>query len=603
MEEKRFKLLEVDLTSRNSKVVDVTKDVQKFLGGRSLGAKLLWERTPPKTDPLSEDNVLYFGVGPITGLLGSVTNVNAKSPLTMLKGHANLNGHFGVELVYAGYNAGILFTGKADRLVYLYVKDDQVEIRDASHLAGKSGLETQYILSKELKKETDDQNFRFVSIGKAGENQVRNADICHDFYHHAARLGMGTVMGSKMLKAIAVKGTISPDYAHPDKVFELIKKVFHDGRHFRAQKRRWGYSTSLAKRYYETTEGVKNKQVGWDNICDFFNPVTLEQQYKIWGDSCHGCFAACKVPYFIRDHLFGPFAGEMRHDNAGGWGANTMIPGFDVQGYLSSYVDYLGLDSEDVSGVVAWMMECYEKGLVTKEDLGGIDLNWGNVEAICALLDKIANRDGLGDVLADGLKIASAKVGKGTEKFAMTNKGVAITSYELRGSMTDALDLAITAVGEIHGGRGNPLRILYDSLTTCTFWRNTLSKIFGSAGGWGINAVNAACGWDMTLEDWGKMALRAATMERCYSIREGYIPERDDILPDRFFDETIYNKYGEPKKLDRVEFFSKRKEVYRSYGLQENGIPSDKFLEELGLGFTVSALHEALDRNSPAQKR
>jgi len=594
MKRKRFTLLEVDLTGKTSRAVDVTDDVERFVGGRSLGAKILWDRTEPFIDPLSEANVLYFGIGPITGLLGSVTNVSAKSPLTMLKGHANLNGHFGVELIYAGYNAGIVLTGKSDRPVYLYVKDDQVEIRDARHLAGKSGLETQCLLASELRQETDDQNFRFVAIGKAGENLVRNADMCHDLYHHAARLGMGTVMGSKGLKAIAVKGSRSPGYVHPDRVFDMMKVLLREGRAYRARNRRWGHSTSLASRYYKTREGVKNKQLGWDALCDQFNPVTLEQQYKVWGDSCHGCFVACKVPYLIRDLPMSPFAGEMRHDNAGGWSANTMIPGFDVQGYLSSYVDYLGLDSEDVSGVVAWMMECYERGLVTREDLGGIDLTWGNLEAICALLDKIASRQGIGTVLADGLRSASGKLGRDMAPYAMTHKGVAITSYEVRGSMQDALDLAVTPVGELHGGRGNPLRVLYDSLTTCTFWRNTLGTLFEGPAGWGITAMNAACGWDLATEDWDRLALRAATMERCYSLREGYVPERDDMLPHRFFEETIHNKYGAAKSLDKETFLRRRKETYRSYGLEENGIPSARFLEELGLEFTIPRLEETL---------
>ena len=248
MAEKTIKLLEVDLTNQKTKAVDVTEDVKNFLGGRSLGSKLLWERVPPKADPLSADNILYFGIGPLTGLLGSITNVSAKSPLTMLRGQANMNGHFGVELVYAGYNAGILFTGKAAKPVYLYIKDNQVEIRDAGHLAGKSGLETQYLLSHELKKDVDDQNFRFVSIGPAGENVVRNADICHDFYHHAARLGMGTVMGSKKLKAIAVKGTQPPGYVHPDKVLENIKRILHEGRLYRDENRRWGHTQSMSGR-------------------------------------------------------------------------------------------------------------------------------------------------------------------------------------------------------------------------------------------------------------------------------------------------------------------------------------------------------------------
>lgn len=594
MGEKKFRLLEVDLTNQKTMAVDVSDDMRNFVGGRSLGGKILWDRVPPKTDPLSEDNVLFFGIGPATGLLGSVTNVSAKSPLTNLRGHTNMNGHFGTELIYAGFNAGVLFTGKSKKPVYLYIKDDQVELREAAHLTGKSGLETQSILTGELKKDIDDQNFRFVSIGSAGEHLVRNADICHDFYHHGARLGMGAVMGSKNLKAIAVKGSQSPNYAYPDKVLWMTKKWLHGGRLYRIQNRRWGHAQSMSGRYYKTVEGVKNKQLGWDEMCDLFNPVLLEQRYKIWGDSCNGCPVACKVPYFMTQPPLGPFVGELRHDNAGGWSANTMIAGYELQGYLCSYVDYLGFDSEDVSGVVAWMMECYEKGLVTKEDLGGIDLTWGNLEATCALLKKIATREGIGNVLADGLKFAVDKIGKGSERYAMTKKGVAITSYEPRGSMKDALELAVSAVGEIHGGRGSPERLMYDSLTGCAFWRPTIDEIYGSAADWAVLALHAACGWELSREDYRKLELRGSIMERCLSIREGYIPERHDILPERFFQETVYNKYNEPKKLNKEEFIEKRKDIYRSYGLQKNGRPAPKSLEELGLEFTIPVVEEAL---------
>jgi len=572
MAETKFNLLEVDLRNKQTKVIDVTDEIRQFVGGRSFGAKLLWDRVPVGADPLGPENILYVGIGPITGLFGSVTSFSAKSPLTMLRGFAHMNGHFGVELMYAGYNAGILFTGASDKPVYLYKK----------------------VLSNDLKQEMDDQNFRFALIGPAGENVIRNADICHDFFHHGARLGMGTVMGSKKIKAIAVKGTKTPPYADPDKLFEIVKTVFHHSQAhlYRVPYRRWGHMISMPQRYYATGEGIKNKQLGWDPICDLSNPVRHEQQYKLWNDACNGCFVGCKVPFLQQEPPLGPCVGEFRHDNAGGWNANVMIPGYEVQGYLSSYVDYLGFDSEDVSGVVAWMMECYQRGIITKEDLGGVELTWGNLEAICAVLKKIAYREGIGSVLAEGLKIAPEKIGKGSGPYAMTHKGVAITSFEPRGSMSDALRLACTSVGELHGGRGIPERVMMDALTTCAFLGPTLRGIFGSFGGWGIPMLNAACGWNLTQDDWDSLVARAEAMERCYSMREGYVPERDDMMPDRFFEETIYNKYGQPKILNREAFLEARRETYRSYGLQDDGTPSKERLEELNLKFTVAALEK-----------
>jgi aldehyde:ferredoxin oxidoreductase len=592
MSETKFNMLEINLSTGEKKTIDVSEDMRKFTGGRGLGAKIVWDRVPAGTDPLSPENVLWFGVGPVTGLMGSITNVCALSPLTLRQGISNMNGHFGIEMIYAGWNGGVLLTGKASKPVYIYIKNDDVEIRDASHLWGRLNPDNQETLREELKKELDDQNFRIACIGPAGERLVRNASIDHDFYHHAARMGMGAVMGSKNVKAIAVKGMKQPPYQNPDLLYRTLLKWIKEGQDEKVGRRRWGHGVSMPQRYYKTTEGIKNKQLGWDPICDLSNPLKLEQGAKLWSDACNLCHVGCKVPYMRRLAPLAPTTGELRHDNAGGWNANVMIPGYDVQTYLSTYVDTLGLDSEDVSGVVAWMMECYDRGEITKEDLGGIDLTWGNLEAICRLLKKIAYREGIGDKLAEGLKLAPDLIKKASRRYAITSKGVAITSYEPRGSMADAVALAVNPVGELHGGRGTPVRIMFDSLTTCSFLRRDIPMVFGSVGNWARAMLEGAAGWKLTEKDWQDQLHRTSFMERCLCMREGYVPTRDDTLPDRFFEETIYSKYGDPKILDRDKFLETRKKTYLSFGLMETGIPSGKRLEELGMGFVIPVLEE-----------
>jgi aldehyde:ferredoxin oxidoreductase len=594
MSETRFNLLEIDLATGDKSVVDVTSDIRRYAGGRGFGAKLLWDRVPRGTDPLSPENILYFGVGPLTGFMGAVTNVSALSPLTLLRGQSNMNGLFGVEMAYAGYNAGVLLKGKADRPVYVYIKDDDVEVRDAAHLWGRFNPDNQETLRAELKKDLADQNFRIAAIGPAGERLVRNASIDHDFYHHAARLGMGAVMGSKNVKAIAVRGTQQPPYAKPEMLYHLLLKWIKEDWMERVGRRRWGHTTSMPSRYYKTTEGIKNKQLGWDPICDLSNPLKLEQGAKLWSNACNLCAVGCKVPYMRRKAPLTPTIGEIRHDNGGGWNANVMIPGYDVQTYLSTYVDTLGLDSEDVSGVVAWMMECYDRGIVTREDLDGIDLTWGNLEAICRLLKKIAFREGIGDKLAEGLKLAPALMDEAAKKYAMTHKGVAITSYEPRGSLSEAIGLAVNPVGEIHGGRGTPERILFDSLTTCSFLRRDIPKVFGSVADWGRAMLEATCGWELSEADWDDLVLQASLMERCLCIRDGYVPARDDQLPDRFFEEVIHSKYGEPKILDRQKYLELRRKTYLSFGLNEEGIPPRATLERLGMEFVIPELEKRL---------
>ena len=589
----KYHLLEINLTRGDRQVHDVTSEMRTYIGGRGLGAKLMWDRVPADADPLGPENILYFGVGPITGFIGSVTNLSAKSPLTLRAGTSNMNGHFGVELINAGYNGGLLLTGRASRPSYIYIKDGTVEIRDASHLWGKYNVAAQQTLRREIRKELDDQNFRVATIGPAGEHQVRNAGISHDFYHHAARMGMGAVMGSKNIKGIAVRGTRPPDYPDPGRLLELLVQ-FHEGARLKkAVDRRWGHNISIVNRYYATTEGVKNKQLGWDPICDNTNSLILEQRYKVWNDACNFCHAGCKVPSMRKDPPLGPTIGELRHDNVGGWNANVMLPGFDVQIYLSPFVDELGLDSEDVSGVVAWMMECYQRGLMTREDLDGIDLTWGNLPAICKLLKKIAYRDGIGDILAEGLKIAPSKIGRGTEKYAITGKGVAITSYEPRGSIQDAIDLAVVPVGELHGARGAPRWMASDALTSCGFLIRSLHEVFGWDN-FALHFLRAAAGWDLNPNDWKDMVRRLQFMERCNCIREGYVPTRDDILPDRFFEETIYSKYGEPKILNRKEFYELREKTYLAFELTPQGIPPRDLLKKLDMDFVIPDMEKQI---------
>ena len=588
----KFQMLEVNLSTQEKKVVDVTEDIRNYLGGRGFGAKVLWDRVPEGADPLGEENVLHIGVGPLTGFVGSITNFSAKSPLTLLRGESNMNGHFGIELIYAGYNGGLLLTGKSPKPVYLYVKNDDIQIRDAAHLWGKPNLTTQQTLRAEIRRDLEDQNGRIATIGPAGEHLVRNATISHDFYHHAARLGMGAVMGSKNLKAIVVRGTKRPSYHDPKRLYEMVTHFHKAARHQKAKDRRWGHYSSIIDRYYKTIEGVKNKQLGWDPVCDLFNPLIFEQEYQLWNDSCSFCHIGCKVPYYRMTSPLGPCAGEFRHDNAGGWGANAMVRGFEEQLYITPYLDDLGLDGEDVSGVVTWMMECYQRGIVTRKDLDGIDLTWGSVPAICKLVKKIAYREGIGDLLAEGLKLAPPKLGRGSEKYAIHCKGVAITSYEPRGSMQEGVELATCPVGSLHGGRGSPERIAYDSLTLCTFLRPSVNQVFGFEN-YVAEMLRATYDWEVSEEEWKNIIRRMSYMERCYSIREGYRPERDDLLPERFYTETIYNKYGEPKSMDRNVFMEWRNKLYLSYELDPNGLPPKDLLKKLGMDFVIPTLEKA----------
>ena len=391
----RIKMLEVDLTTKKTQTVDVTDDVEKYLGGRGLATKLCWNLVPKGANPLKPENILHVGVGPMTGLVGDKTVFSFKSPLTGWKGRSTMGGYFAREIIYAGYTAGILIRGRAEKPVYLYIWDDDVQIRDTSHLWGVWKQESEHKLRKALREETG-ECFGVANIGPAGENLVRYANISTEWIHSGSKWGCGAVMGSKNLKAIAVRGSKGPEYADHQKVWELFthylkhpETVAHKYR-----ERRFGHTTSMPTLYHAGWEGIKNNQLGWHDVCLKSNHLEHEMKYHIWTDGCPGCATSCFVPYFKPNGKRGSVAGEFRHDNSGCFNANILV-GYEEMTYIEPLVEELGMDGEEVGGIVAWAMELYERGIITKEDLGGIDLTWGNMEATCALLKKIAYREDL----------------------------------------------------------------------------------------------------------------------------------------------------------------------------------------------------------------
>lgn len=585
----RSKLLEVDLTTEKVSVVDVTEDVQKHLGGRGLGTKLCWDLIPQGANPLGPANILHVGVGPMTSLVGDKTVFSFKSPLTGWKGRSTMSGYFAREIIYAGYNAGILIRGAADHPVYLYVWNDDVEIRDASHLWGAWKQKSEYGLRAALRAETG-ECFGVASIGPAGENLVRYANITTEWIHSGSKWGCGAVMGSKKLKAIAVRGTQGPDYADHQRVWELFERY---RKHpataaHKYRERRFGHMTSMPTLYHAGWEGVKNNQLGWHEVCLKSNHLEHEMKYHVWTDGCPGCATACFVPYFKPDGKYGPVSGEMRHDNAGCFNANILV-GYEEMAYITPLVEELGMDGEEVGGIVAWTMELYERGLISKEELGGIDLQWGSVEATCALLKKIAYREDLGDVLADGYRFAIPRIGKGCEKYAWQVHGCSCATYDLRGLPDHALTYASSHTGA-RMGLGIDSQIT-ESATICHFTASPVGAIWGSREECVRQYLNAVCGWDLTLDDIKMIGLRNFMFERSFSLREGYRPSRDNKIPERAFDLPITNKYGDTFLLDR-EWFERALKSYYIDALQlsEEGLPTRGLLTKLGLDFVIPVL-------------
>jgi aldehyde:ferredoxin oxidoreductase len=594
MTEVKFNMLEVDLTKATSQVVDVTEDVKKYLGARGLANKLIWELVPQGADALSPDNIVHIGVGPLTGIVGTKTILSFKSPLTGWAGRSAVSGYFGEEIVKAQYNAGILIKGKAEKPVYLYVQDGKVEIRDASDLWGKLRQETEATLRDRLNQQTG-EIFGVLCIGPAGENMVRFANAMTEGVHSASKWGVGAVMGSKNLKAIAVRGTKGPLYADHTKVWELFKTYAMSSKTAlrKLGESHWGHSTTPPYLYRYAGEGIKNNHFGYHEIAEKSNYLEHYLKYSAWTDGCPGCAASCFKPFF-KNSKRGAFGGEIRHDDLGGFTANIML-GYEEMTEITGLVDELGLDSEEVGGLVAWAMDLYENGVITKDDLGGIELQWGSVEATQQLLKKIAYKEGRAPAaLAEGFRRAYEVFGDESKRYAFEVHGCASPTYDVRNKHS--------GFGLIYGTSHNGARLgvglesaLLEAATICMFAVPPFIQLWGSQDEVVKIFLDAICGWNLTIDDIKDITLRNYYFNRCVSIREGYHPSKDDYLPSRAFDEAITDKYGTTWVWDHDDFEAEKKKYYVDrLRLTEDGLPPREGLERLGLDFVIPVL-EPLD--------
>ena len=590
MAEVKMKLLEVDLTTETHRVVDVTEDVMKYLGARGLANKLMWDMIPQGADPLGPDNILHVGVGPLTGLMGCKTILSFKSPLTGWAGRSAISGYLGDEIIRAQYTAGILIKGNAKKPVYLYVRDDKVEIRDASDLWGKWKLESEASIRDSLNQETGEV-FAVLCIGPAGENLVRYANASTEQVHSASKWGCGTVMGSKNLKAIAVKGSKGPDYFDHKKVWSLFETYATSPKTAlrKLTEGRWGHSISPPELLRYAAEGIKNNHFGYDPIVEKSNHLEHQLKYAAWTDGCPGCANACFVPFF-KNNARRAFGGEMRHDDVGGFNANIML-GYDDTIEISSLVDELGMDSEELGGLVAWAMDLYEHGIISREDLGGIDLKWGDLDAVLELIKKIAYKEGRAPAaLAEGFRRAYKVFGEESKWYAYEVHGCACPTYDVRNKKVGFGLIFGTSHNGARMGTGI-LGMLQEVAASCRFTTISFAQIWGSEEEAYRVFLNAACGWDYTPDDIRDISLRSYYFNRCLSLREGYHPAKDDFLPPRAYSEPITDKYGTTWVWDHDEFETAKKNYYTdTLKLSPGGLPPRKELERLGLDFVIPVL-------------
>ena len=593
-------ILRVDLSSGAIKREKSDPDYMlEVIGGRGLNSRRLYDELDRDIDPLSEENMLLIGVGPVTGSLFSTSaymTISGKSPLTGILGDSAAGGFFGPEIKYAGYDQ-LIFTGKAEKLCYVYICDDQVEIRDASHLKGKDIFQTTAAIRKEL----NDNNVQIAAVGPAGENLVRYSIVACNNSRVCGRTGMGCLFGTKNLKAIVVKGTGMVSSADPLKFMKLCETI--DRRimgHPEFQDRHDMGSTLLMK----ALNGlgilpVNHFQKGMAPYVDKISGQTLASTYKVKNKGCYNCNINCSRYYLTPDvESEGPeyetlcsFSSRIGSDN---------LP-FALK--MNQFLNRMGLDSLSAGETIGWAMECVERGIFTSDDFDGLDFSWGNTETVERILNMIINQQGIGTEFAKGTRYLAETMGRGSEKFALHVKGLDVICGDPRGIKAFGLTYAIASRGADHlraepffeltnrfeeaekrfGTRDAADRLsnngkaklvefterqalLTDCLTMCKNVGLSMDVLdFELA----ADLLQAGTGLKFT-EDRVNTALRATiTNDRLMNIDFGITAE-DDTLPHRFTHEPLTEGAS---KNQVVPVHDMVKDYYRLKGWDENGVP------------------------------
>ena len=611
VKEYAVKIASVNLERGKSEVIEISSAVaRQYIGGVGMAARILWDETSAATDPFSPENRLMFMAGPLTGKMpqSSRTLVCGISPANDAWGEAAMGGSWGAELGNTGFS-GLVISGKAKKPVYIYIKDGDVRIEDASHLWGKDTFETSDMLQAET-----DGKASVAAIGRAGERLVRIAGVVADgrFGRTAARCGLGGVMGSKNLKAVVVRGTKKPPVVNEAtlgainrEVNELLSKIKSGA--LGPPPTAPGHG--MGNLYSAGSMSVKNHSAGrWENF------------YKKYKESPHGQQLYCRTcPVSCGEsRMQGETRQQVMHMTIS-VGSNCYIDDFDAlqQGY--ELCNRYGIDSISFGYVLSFAMELFEKGIISREDTGGIDLTWGNKEAMLEMLRQIGESEGFGQVLAQGTRRAAEQIGKGAIRYAQQVKGLEMPFFDARifsslllGYATgnkgashyespghkverrrpDALyGLDISELGFPEGfkclGLAGKARLtkkiqdavcLTNSLVVCQFsYLNYGVKLATY-----LRYLNAITGWDMTFDDFVRVGERAFNLKRLINLRRG-LTGNDDTLPPRVMEKLPDVSDDEQYVPDPISFQESLQEYYALRGWDKSGIPTPEKLSDLGL--------------------
>ena len=620
------KILRVNLTDGTITVEEPgAVTLRRYMGGWNIIADVLLKEVPTGADPLGPENKLVFAPGVLTGLaISGATRsaVGAKSPTTGGFGAAEVGGVWPAQFKRAGYDA-LIVEGKAEKPVYLWISDGECEIRDASHLWGKGTKETQAAIREEL-----GQDRAAVSmIGPGGENLVRYACVMNGLKDAAGRTGLGAVMGSKNLKAVAALGTANVEGADQDTIRAMARRAAQEVRD--GTRSAWASEAGTGGKELES--GILSGNMPIRNFRDGEFPeisgleFTMEK-IGVKMEGCWACAVRCKkvvqaqAPYEVDPDYGGP-----EYETIGSLGSTCGVSDIVAVSKANELCSDYSLDTIGAGVTIAFAMECFENGLLTLEDTDGIDLRFGNADAMIQMVEKIAKREGLGDILAEGLLPAAAKIGQGAERYAVHAKGQAQPMHEPRFKRGLAIGYAISPTGADHchslhdsglifpnddgfmpdgllRGMGaleaielenmGPEKVrvaLYHTmnmtaqncLALCTFTAWSLREM--------ADMVQAATGWDVSEYELLKVGERAMTLARTFNMREGFTAEDDQLCP-RSYGPTQGGALAEGG-IDMEELRESMQTYYEMMGWnRETGVPTVGKLHELGIGWAAEYL-------------
>jgi aldehyde:ferredoxin oxidoreductase len=595
------KILNIDLEDQSYKVEKTDLNLaEQFIGAKGLGAKLLFDRLPAKTESLSKENLLMFTTGPLTGTSAQTSGrgtVVTKSPQTGLFLDSHFGGFFAAEMKRAGWDI-IIFTKQSEKPVYVTIKDDDIKFKDAKKIWGKECLKTHNLLLE------NEGKIKTAVIGPAGENLVRFSAITVDGHRHAGRGGPGAVMGSKKLKAVTISGSGKIPLHDPDAFRktsqDVLRKIKEND--FVPIRRKYGtpYWVQLIN-----TEGfipTRNYQEGFFEQGESINAETMQKSIVDGSGACYNCVIACWNKSSIKK---GPHKGVSligpEYETIALMGSNLGMNSIEDIAYLNERCNELGMDTISLGGVLGFAIEAFRQNVITKKQLKGLTLDWGKTEELAKLILDIAYRRGeIGNILGEGVKIAAEKLGNDVDKFAVHVKGLEIPGYDPRGTFGMGLAYATSDRGACHQRAWTVKPELYDpelerfsfekkasivkevqderavffSLVLCDFAPISEEDC--------VDMLNFATGFNHTVESYLKAGERIWNLTRLFNLREG-LDTSEDTLPPRIFNESFTKGPAKDIILNMREFHRSLQEYYKLRGWDEKGMPRSDKLRELGL--------------------